>query len=73
MKSNAPLRTSLWVRQRATVTDQAFAYIRAVALEYSRALEAANRYEQLKLKRRPWDDPDAHPARRVYLEFYSGR
>jgi hypothetical protein len=54
------------------VTDPAFAYIRAVALEYSRAIEAANRYELLRLKRHAWDDPDAHPARRVYLEFYSG-
>ena len=73
MKSNAPSRTTVWVRQRATATDQPFAYIRAVALEYSRAIEAANRYEQLRLKRRAWDDPDAHPARRVYLEFYSSR
>lgn len=73
MKTNAPLRTSVWVRQRATATDQTFAYIRAVTLEYSRAIEAANRYEQLRLKRRAWDDPDAYPARRVYLEFYSGR
>jgi hypothetical protein len=70
---SAPLGRALTVRQRATVMDQAFAYIRAVAFEYRRAIEAANRYEQLRLKRRACDDPDAHPARRVYLEFYSGK
>jgi hypothetical protein len=73
MKSNAPLRTLPWARQHATVPDRAFASILAVAFEFGRAIAAASRYEQLRLKPRAFNDPDAHPARRIYREFYSGK
>lgn len=73
VKNDAPLRTSAPTWQRATVPDQAFAFIRAIAFEFRRAIAAASRYEQLRLKRRACDDPDADPARRIYLEFYSDR
>jgi len=73
MKSTTPLRTSVWARQHTTVSDQVFAFTLAVALEVRRAIAAASRYEQLRLKRRAGDDPEANPARRIYLEFYSDR
>jgi hypothetical protein len=71
MKSAAPLRTSIWTRRHTTGPDQIFAFILVVALEFRRAIAAASRYEQLRLKRRACDDPEAQPARRVFLEFYS--
>jgi hypothetical protein len=73
MKSTVPQRTSVWTRQHTTVSEQVFAFILAVALEFTRAIAAASRYEQLRLKRRACDDPEADPARRIYLEFYSDR
>jgi hypothetical protein len=73
MKSNAPFRTLPWVRQHATVPDRAIVSLLAVASEFRRAIAAASRYEQLRLKPRAFDDPDAHPARRIYREFYSGK
>jgi hypothetical protein len=73
MKSTAPLRTSVWSRQHTTVADQLLAFTLAVAFEFGRAIAAASRYEQLRLRRRACDAPEADPARRVYLEFYSDR
>ena len=73
MKSDAPIRTSPWARQHSTVPDQLFGFVRAVAVEYARAAAAASRYEQLRRTPRDSDDPDAHPARRTYREFYAGR
>jgi hypothetical protein len=73
VKNDAPLRTSASVWKSATVPDQGFALIRAVTFEFRRAIAAERRYEQLRLKPRASDDPDALPARRVYLEFYSDR
>lgn len=73
MKRTAPLSTSVWVRPPASVPDQVLAYILAVVAELRRAIAAASRYEQLRLKRRASDDPDADPARRTFREFYSDR
>jgi hypothetical protein len=73
MKSTAPQRTSVWTRQHITVSDQVFAFTLAVAVELRRAIAATSRYEQLRVKRRACDDPEAQPARRVFLEFYSDR
>jgi hypothetical protein len=73
MKSTAPQRTSVWPRQHPTVSDHVFAFALAAVLESRRAIAAASRYEQLRLKRRACDDPEANPARRIYLEFYADR
>lgn len=73
MKRTAPLSPSVWVRQHASVPDRVFAYMLAVAFELRRAVAAASRYEQLRLTRRACDNPDAYPAHRTFLEFYSDR
>jgi hypothetical protein len=57
----------------ASVPDHAFAYFHVLAFELGRAMAAASRYEQLRLEMHPGDAPYAHPARRVYLEFYADR
>ena len=43
--------------------------MRAIACEFRRAIAAARRYDQLRLKPRADDDPP--PARTTYLEFYA--
>jgi hypothetical protein len=69
MKNTVSLRTPVRVRWHATLPDQVFAFMRAIASEFRRAIAAASRYDQLRLKPRAGDDPP--PARRTYLEFYS--
>ena len=70
-------RISVWDRSRSAVPAQAFAaglaLVLAIATEYRRAVAAAHHYERLKRAARAPDDPAASPARRVYVEFYSGR
>lgn len=73
MKRAAHLPTSVWPRQYPTASDQALTFIRTVSFEFSQAIAAAHRYEELRFKSRAWHDPDSYPARRVYLEFYSDR
>ena len=70
MKSTAPLRASIWPRQYPALPDVASAFILAVAFAFRRAIMAARRYEQLRLKARAYHDPAAYPARQVYREFY---
>jgi hypothetical protein len=48
-----------------------FAFVLAVVAEFRRAVAAMERYEQLRYTARACDDPDASPARRVYVEFYA--
>lgn len=57
----------------ASAPDHAFAYFHVLAFEFGRAMAAASRYEQLRLETRPGEPPHAHPARRLYLEFYADR
>jgi hypothetical protein len=73
MKRTAHLPTSVWPRQYPAASDQALAFIRAVSFEFRRAMAAAHRYEELRLTTRACHEPDAYPARQVYLEFYSDR
>ncbi|HKP23534.1 MAG TPA: hypothetical protein VJV39_06695 [Dongiaceae bacterium] len=73
MKRTAHLPTSIWPRQYPTASDRTLTVIRAVSFEFSQAIAAAHRYEELRLKSRACHDPDSSPARRVYLEFYSDR
>jgi hypothetical protein len=77
MTSSSPPHSSVWERSRPTVPGQIFApvlaFVLAVAAEFRRATAAAERYEQLRRTARACDDPEASPARRVYVEFYSGR
>ena len=73
MKRTAHLPTSVWPGQHTTAPDQTLAFIRAVPFEFRQAIAAAHRYDELRIKTRACHDPDAYPARRVYLEFYSDR
>ena len=50
-----------------------WAFVVVLAAEFRRAMAAARRYEELKDTAHGDDDPEAGPARRVYLEFYSTR
>ena len=49
----------------------AIAFVLAIIAEFRRAVAAANRYEQARCTMHTCNDPDAGPARRVYLEFYA--
>lgn len=75
MTTSLPPRNSVWERTGSIVPDQAFApglaFVLAVAAEFRRATAAAGRYEQLRRMARAYDDPEAGPARQVYVEFYS--
>jgi hypothetical protein len=51
----------------------ALAYVLAVVAEFRCAIAATERYEQLRPTPHACDDPDAKPARRIYLEFYADR
>jgi hypothetical protein len=77
MTSSSPLRLSVWERSRSTVPGQScapgLAFALAVAAEFRRAIAASERYEHLKRTARACDDPEASPARRVYMEFYRDR
>ena len=59
--------------QPAHVPDHAPSYFHVLASELGRAMAAASRYEQVRLEMHPGEPPSAHPARRVYLEFYADR
>ena len=66
---------SVWERSGSTLLGQAIApglaFVLTVAAEFRRATAATARYKQLR--RTAADPPGASPARRVYMEFYSGR
>ena len=74
MTSSSPL-ASVWKLSRSTLSGQAFApllpFVLAIAEEFSRATEAAHRYEQLKRMAGAYDDRAAGVARRIFMEFYS--
>jgi hypothetical protein len=60
-----------WRRRCSTVAHQMLVVIFAVAAEFERANAAMERYEQLRVAMRARCDPNASPARRVYVEFYA--
>jgi hypothetical protein len=68
---------SVWDGRRPTAPRQAvvpgFAVVFAIAAEFRRATAAAGRYERLRRTAPVHPDPEGSPARRVYVEFYSGR
>lgn len=77
MASSSSPRTSVWKLSRFTLSGQAFApllpFVLAIAEEFSRATAAAHRYEQLKRMARAHGDSETDVARRIFMEFYSGK
>jgi hypothetical protein len=74
--SLSPFGRSVWERNLlpgpARASPPGWAFVLAVAAEFRRATAATELYQQLRCTTaRGCDDPDAGPARRVYLEFYS--
>jgi hypothetical protein len=73
--SSSLLRTPVCVPRRSAPPLRAFApalaFVLTIAAEYRRAVEAAQRYEQLKRMVRRRDEPKTDTARRIYMEFYS--
>jgi hypothetical protein len=55
------------------VPTPVIAVVLAVVAEFRRAAAATERYEQLRHTAHACNGPDASPARRVYLEFYTLR
>lgn len=62
-----------WTRCCSMAQHQVLMFVLAVTAEFVRANAATERYEQLRLAICTRDDPNASPARRVFVEFYAGR
>lgn len=71
MRSSSRSYISVGAGQRAAMPALAIAFVLAIIAEFRRAVAAANRYEQARCTMHTCNDPDAGPARRVYLEFYA--
>jgi hypothetical protein len=73
--TSSPPRASVWERSRSAVPAEllasGLAFVLVVAAEFSRAIAAARRYDQLKKRSAPTQRTAANIARRIYMEFYS--
>lgn len=76
MANSSPQRTSIWERDHSAASGHAFLsgldFVLTIPAEFRRAAAAMRRYEQLKRTARARNDPEINPARRIYVEFYSG-
>jgi hypothetical protein len=75
MTASSSPHASVWERSRSAIPAEllasGLAFVLVVAAEFSRAIAAAHRYDQLKTSSAPTWRPAANTARRIYMEFYS--